>query len=117
MKKYLNKRTEVDGIKFDSAKEARRYGELKLLQRAGQINKFQWQSRFLLEVDRIKISEYVSDFMYVDVNSGRWIVEDVKPTFKTAKARKAYQATPAYRMFAMKKKLMLACHNIDVIEI
>lgn len=33
--KYKNKKTEVDGIMFDSLKEARRYGELKLLVRGG----------------------------------------------------------------------------------
>ena len=117
MNKYRNIRTEVDGIKFDSAKEARRYGELKLLQRAGEIIHLESQKRYALEVNGMKIAEYVADFVYVEVKSGKWIVEDVKPTFKTAKARKAYQATAAYRMFAIKKKLMLAIHNIEVIEV
>jgi hypothetical protein len=117
MNKYRNKRTDVDGFKFSSQKETTRYMGLTLLRRAGEIIHFERQKRYSLEVNGMKIAEYVADFVYVEVKSGRWIIEDVKPTFKTEKARKAYQATPAYRMFAIKKKLMLACHNIEVIEV
>jgi hypothetical protein len=115
--KYRNKRTEVDGIKFDSAKEARRYGELKLLWRAAEIRNFDVQTRYALDVGGIKIAHYVADFSYYDVRSGKWIVEDVKPTFRDEKSRKSYQSTAAYRMFTIKKQLMLAIHNIEVIEV
>ncbi len=48
MSKYKAVRTEVDGIKFASKKEARRYGELLLLQRAGEISNLELQVPFLL---------------------------------------------------------------------
>ena len=34
MNKYFNQKTIIDGIKFDSKKEAIRYTELKLLEKA-----------------------------------------------------------------------------------
>lgn len=117
MNKYRNNRTQVDGIEFDSAKESRRYCELKLLQRAGVIKNLELQVSYCLKVQGIHITKYDVDFQYIDARTGLLKFEDVKPTFKTEKARKAYHATAAYRMFALKKKLMLACNNIEVIEI
>ena len=117
MNKFRNVRTEVDGIKFASAKEARRYGELKLLERAGKIIFLERQKRFELAVNGVHVGRYDADFVYVELNPVKRIVEDVKPTFKSEKARKAYKKTSAYRMFEIKKRLMLACNNIEVIEV
>lgn len=77
--KYSARKTVVDGIKFDSAKEARRYSELKLLERAGEISDLQRQVKFTL----IPKSEderpvfYIADFVYEE-KDGKRIVEDVK---------------------------------------
>ena len=46
MNKYFNKKITVDGIKFDSKKEANRYNELKLLKRAGLIEELELQKTF-----------------------------------------------------------------------
>ena len=46
--KYFNKKTMVNGIEFDSRKEARRYQELLLLQRAGEIQNLRMQEKFVL---------------------------------------------------------------------
>ena len=46
--KYNNTRPVVDGIKFDSKREAERYKELKLLERAGKISDLILQPRFEL---------------------------------------------------------------------
>ncbi|WP_101773179.1 DUF1064 domain-containing protein [Peptostreptococcus faecalis] len=80
--KYGNKKVEIDGIKFDSRKEANRYAELKLLERCGDITELELQPRFLLQ-DKFKHNgktirkiEYVADFMYV--RAGTIYVEDVK---------------------------------------
>ena len=82
--KYRAKKTVVDGIKFDSKREAERYCELKLLEKAKKIRNLELQPRFLLR-DKFKDKqgnthrkiEYVADFMYVD-KSGKTVVEDVK---------------------------------------
>lgn len=80
--KYKNKKTQVDMYVFDSAREAKRYKELKLLERAGEISNLELQPHFLLQ-DSFKKNgrtyrkiEYVADFKYIE--KGKIIVEDVK---------------------------------------
>lgn len=81
--KYRNRRTVVDGISFASAKEARRYGELKLLERAGEIENLTLQPRFRLEVNGKHVTTYVADFLYgLKGDASSLIVEDAKG-FKT----------------------------------
>ena len=46
--KYGNRKTVVDGLNFDSQAEARRYQELKMLWRAGQVKEFRTQTVFPL---------------------------------------------------------------------
>lgn len=96
--KYGARKTTVDGIVFDSAKEARRYGELKLLQRAGKITDLKLQPRYKL----VQTVTYVADFAYYDREKGMNIVEDVKG-FKT----------PVYKR---KKKLMKEQLRIEILE-
>lgn len=82
MNKYRNKKTIIDGYIFDSIQESRRYKELKLLLRAGEISNLQLQPRFLLQEGFKKNGrtyrkiEYIADFMYEE--KGKTIVEDVK---------------------------------------
>lgn len=82
--KYHAKKTIVDGITFDSAREARRYQELKLLERAGEIRGLRRQVRFELlpafDVDgkHYRPTTYIADFTYTDAKTGKKIVEDVK---------------------------------------
>ena len=80
--KYKNKKTQIDMYVFDSAKEAKRYKELKYLEMAGEINNLELQPRFLLQESFRKNGktyrkiEYVADFKYIE--DGKTIVEDVK---------------------------------------
>ena len=80
--KYNAVKTEVDGIKFDSVKESKRYANLKLLERAGVIENLKLQPRFLLQEGftynghKERKIEYVADFQYE--RNGQTIVEDVK---------------------------------------
>lgn len=82
MSKYRAKKTEIDGIKFDSKKEAKRYIALRELEKQGNIEKLMLQPRFLLQEGFRKNGktyrkiEYVADFMYQQ--GGKVIVEDVK---------------------------------------
>ena len=82
--KYKAKKTVVDGIPFASKKEAARYQELKLLERAGVINDLVLQPRFLLQ-EKFEYKgktewkiEYVADFKYIDTRTGNVVVEDTK---------------------------------------
>jgi len=74
--KYGNMPTFTDGIRFASLAEARRYGELKLLQKAGEIQDLQLQPRYKMVVDGWLICTYVADFSYRD--GKQKIAEDVK---------------------------------------
>lgn len=103
-RKYRNKPTEVDGIRFDSLKESRRYGELKVLQRAGRITDLEIHRGFPLDVNDYPIGRYECDFAYrID---GALIVEDVKS--------KITRKNPAY---VIKRKLMRAIYKIEVQEV
>ena len=84
MNKYKNKITYIDNIKFDSKKEANRYTELKLLEKAGLINNLVLQPQFeLIPTVRkngrtYRRTKYIADFMYFSVEEDKTIVEDVK---------------------------------------
>jgi hypothetical protein len=103
--KYRNVKTTVDGITFASKREANRYAELKLMKQAGEIIDLVLQIRYPIVVNDVKICTYIADFVYFDVASGRYVVEDAK-----SKAT----MTPAYRI---KKKLMKAIYDIDIQEV
>ncbi len=83
-RKYKAKKAVIDGITFDSKKEAGRYQELKLLERAGVIKDLVLQPSFLLQ-DKFKYKDkterkikYIADFKYLDTKTGKVVVEDVK---------------------------------------
>lgn len=85
MSKYHARKTEIDGIVFDSRKESERYAELKLLERAHRIRSLVLQPRFELqegftnaEGKKIRPITYIADFMYYDCDTGTYVVEDVK---------------------------------------
>lgn len=110
MSKYGNRKVQTtqDGT-FDSVREFRRWQELKLLQRAGEIVNLHRQVKFgLIPPQRIdgKLIEkgvtYVADFCYFSKN-GDFIVEDAK----------------GYRteVYKIKKKLMLQVHGIRIKEV
>lgn len=103
MSKYHSKRTIVDGISFASKKEAKRYGELKLLQRSGQIADLKLQSKIRCTVNSHHVCDYIADFFYIDRTTFRDVYEDAKG-FKT----------PIYRL---KKKLVAACTGIEIKEV
>lgn len=82
--KYKAKKTSIDGIKFDSQKEANRYLELLAFQKAGFIQDLHRQVRFELQPSYkkngkiIRAITYIADFVYYDIFKGEKIVEDTK---------------------------------------
>lgn len=103
--KYRNVKETVDGIIFDSKKEANRYRVLRQLQHLRLITDLRWQVRFNLDVNGHKICYYVADFVYKDVDNVT-IVEDVKSDI-----------TRKNRAYRIKLKLMKAIHGIDIREL
>lgn len=101
--KFRNVPTVVDNIQFASKREARRYSELKLMERAGLIVALQLQVRYKLDVNKTHICDYVCDYQYINIRSGELVVEDAKG-----------MSTPA---FLYKQRLMKAVHGIDVITV
>ena len=108
MSKYGNRKVIHDGIEFDSVKEAHRYCELKLMQRAGVISDLQLQVPFeLIPTQRIdgKLAEkavnYVADFVYQQ--NGAQVVEDTKGV--------------RTKEYIIKRKLMLWVHGIRIREV
>ena len=106
--KYKSRKTVVDGIEFDSKKEAKRYSELKLLERAGQIQELELQKPFVL-IPAQKVNgkvveracKYIADFVYKE--NGKTVVEDTKGV-KT-------------KDYIIKRKLMLLVYNIQIKEV
>lgn len=74
--KFGARKTEVDGITFDSAAEARRWSELRLLERAGQIRGLERQVDFPCVVNERLVCIYRADFVYFEGPAR--VVEDVK---------------------------------------
>lgn len=122
MNKYGNKKVTVDGIEFDSRKEAKRYCELKLLERAGEISGLELQKEFELvpaQYENVSREEYIkskgkktrgkcieraveykADFVYIE--NGIIVVEDTKG-MRT-------------KDYIIKRKLMLWVHGIKIKE-
>jgi len=98
--KFSNRKTVVDGITFDSQKEAFRYSHLKLLENAKLIHNLRLQVPYELNPGGTHSLKYVADFVYEE--NGETVVEDAKG-FRTREYRK-------------KKKLMLKVHGITIKE-
>lgn len=106
--KFHNHKTKVNGVKFDSKAEARRFAQLSLLELTGHITDLKRQVAYLLIPGQRKPSgsveravTYRADFVYQ--SAGKTIVEDVKG-----------MRTPDY---VIKRKLMLQVHGIEIVEI
>lgn len=97
MSKYNARKTVIDGITFDSKREAARYTELKLLERAGEIDAltahpvYTLVDAFVCRGKRERAIKYIGDFQYVE--NGNLVCEDVKGV--------------QTKVFAIKRKLFL----------
>jgi hypothetical protein len=103
--KFNNTKVSLDGYRFDSQAEGRRYMVLRDRLRKGEITDLAVHPSFVLSVKGVLIGKYTPDFAYTVTSTGARIVEDVK-----SKATK----TEAY---GLRKKLMWACHRVRVVEV
>lgn len=104
MNKYKAKKTVVDGITFDSKKEAEYYQQIKMHERSGNLKDVELQPRFDIIVNGKKIAYYKADFRFYDLGERKERVIDVK----------GYKGGPAWSMFRLKKKLVEALYGIEI---
>ena len=102
--KYHNKWVIIDGLKFQSEKEGKRWQELKLLEKAGEIVGLNRQQKIEL-IPKTKLYQaryYVADFVYFDKRANKTVYEDCK----------------GYRtdIYKLKKALLYWRHGIEILE-
>lgn len=109
--KFKNKVSEINGIKFDSKKEGRRYLELLDKFKSGEISDLRLQTQFTLiegfktpAGENVKPERYIADFTYFE--NGEFVVEDVKSDFTRKKD-----------VYRIKKKQMLDIYGISIREV
>lgn len=98
--KYGNKKTEFDGLKFDSRKEFARY---MILKQDAEVKDLQTQVTFQVEVNGVKVCKYIADFVYI--RNGLEVIEDVKS-----------EITRKEKYYRLKKKLFEAATGKKIIE-
>jgi hypothetical protein len=101
--KYGAKACVIDGHRFASHKEGRRYRELVTLESGHVIGGLELQPKYLILINGRKCGEYRGDFRYTDLETLAEIVEDVKGV-----------RTPVYKL---KKKLVEAIYGIEILEV
>ena len=97
MNKYRSKRVKWDGMTFDSKRELKRWHELCILQKAGQIFDLKRQVKMPL-----RGAHYIADFTYTDMYTGREVIEDAK----------GYE-TPEFKL----KRAILAAQGVEVVTV
>ena len=110
-RKYHNKKTMFDGIKFDSKKESQYYAILKVLEKAGKIRDLKLQVPFVL-IETFKVDDrtyrktkYIADFTYYD-DKDKLHVIDVKS-----------EATRKDKTYQLKKKLLAWKYGLEIEEV
>ena len=100
--KYHAKKTESDGVVFDSNKEMRRWKELSVMESSGLISNLQRQVRFILQEgfitkdgQKIRPISYLADYVYEDKKGNKYI-EDCKSV-----------ATKKIEVYRLKKKMVM----------
>lgn len=102
--KFRNQPTVVDGHRFDSKKEAERYGHLRMMEQAGVICDLMIHEAFPLVIHGIDCGAYISDFTYL-TETGERVIEDVKSP--------GTRKLPTYRL---KRKMVWALYGLRIQE-
>ena len=97
----------VDGeqARFASKREAEAFTKLRILERADRIRNLQRQVAFRLDVGGFHVCKYIADFTFEEYQNGEWV-----PVVADAKG----YPTQVYKL---KKKLMKACHGVEIREL
>ena len=105
--KYRAKGIQTEHGYFHSHGEAKRFFELRILERAGEVRNLKRQVIYPLRVNDQLVCSYIADFVYEIKTDFGWanVVED----FKSPVTRRLAE-------YQIKKKLMRACHNVAIHE-
>jgi len=93
----------IDGIIFDSKREAARYAQLKLAEKAGFVKDLVLQPEYPVQINGKHYCTYTPDFIYTEAETGKVIIEEVKST--------GTMKDPAYRL---RKKAAELYHGIEI---
>lgn len=104
--KYMAKKTEYNGEIYDSQKEANHARKLYTKLERKEYKKVERQVKIPIEILGHHICNYICDFVVTGLN-GQKTYEDVK----------GYKKGQAYQMFSLKKKLVKAIYDIDIVEV
>ena len=104
MSKYGNRRVTINGETFASKREAARWCDLRLLQRAGVIRDLERQVplEIVPKTDKHRARYYVADFVYTETGTGRKVYEDSKGC--------------ATQVYQLKKAIVYWRYGIDILE-
>ena len=114
--------TEVDGHKFPSLAEAERYGQLKMMERAGEVRNLKLQPAFDLKVNGMAVCRYRGDFQYERLAGKRreiyMVGSETMPGPVTEDWQIVVEDVKGVRtsVYLLKKRLMLAIHGIQIVE-
>lgn len=100
--KFGNQKVKIDGMTFDSKKEAKYYGLYKIMQAQRLLTRFEVHKTFPLEVNGVLVCKYVADFVLYYPN-GSVSVVDIKG-----------DGTVGLAVFRIKKNLMMAVHGLKI---
>lgn len=101
--KYRSRKTTVDNFVFHSAREAKHYQTLKIMEKAGKISCLELQPEFVFSINGKKMFSYFGDFRYLDLEDGKVKIVDAKG-FRT----------PVYKL---KRKIVEAHFGIEIMEV
>lgn len=105
MNRFPRKPQVIDGYEFASMKEAKRYGQLVFLQKAGEITDIEPHPTYEMEIGGAHFCKYTPDFRY-RTKAGELVIEEVKSS--------GTRRDPAYRL---RKKACELFHGLSVTEI
>lgn len=103
--KFGNRRTTIDGITFASKREAERWCDLRLMEKAGVIADLERQVPLELvpKTDKHRARYYVADFVYTDCATGEKVYEDSKGAIT--------------QIYSLKKSIVYWRYGIDIREV
>lgn len=102
--KFRSIKKEVNGLQFDSVKEANRYITLLAWQQSGQITELETHKPLSIDINGQHVCNYEADFVYK--KDGLVVVEDIKSAF-----------TRKLQYYRLKRKLVQVCLEIEIIEL
>lgn len=95
----------IDGIVFASKKETKRYAELRLLERAGEVQDLELQPEFRVSINDQHYCTYTADFAYTE--KGERVIEELKSTGTAKDAAYRLRKKAAELFYGIKVRVII----------